>query len=127
MQNSKETKVVRYSGFEEKQSIQWDDEGQPLFSSACYICENINLDICMADHIARAVIVTSAAGKLRFRYSGPSFSIDRAFTPRGSTTDSQKRIIKTDSDNDLTHITDQDGNFLIYIDNCDLKRPSVYV
>ena len=46
MQNSKETKVVRYSGFEEKQSIHWDDEGQPLFLSACYICENRNLDVC---------------------------------------------------------------------------------
>ena len=98
-----------------------------LFFSASYICENRNFDICLADHIAGAVIVTSAAGKLRFRYSGPSFSINRPFTPRGITTDSQKRIIKADSDNDLTHITDQDGNFLVYIDNCDLNVHQVYV
>ena len=118
---------MHFSGIEEKQCIQWDDEGQPLFSSACYICENRNLDVCVADHIAGAVIITSAAGKLRFRYSGPSFSIDRAFTPRDITTDSQKRIITADSDNDLIHIIDRDGNFRVYIDNCDLKRPSVYV
>ena len=123
MQNCKETKVLRYSGFEEKQFIHWDDEGQPLFSSASYICENRNLDICVADHIARAVIVTSAAGSFRFRYSGHSSSIDRAFTPRGITTDSQKRIITADSYNELIHITDTEGNFLIYIDNCDLKCP----
>ena len=36
MQNSKETIVLRYSGFEEKQSIQWDDEGQPLFPLHVY-------------------------------------------------------------------------------------------
>ena len=95
-----------------------------LFFSTCYICENRNFDTCVADHIAGAVIVTSAAGKLRFRYSGPSFSIDRAFTLRGITTDSQKWIITADSDNDLIHITDQDGNFLVYFDNCDLKCPS---
>ena len=95
-----------------------------FFFSAYYICENRNLDICLADHIAGALMVTSAAGSFRFRYSGPSSGIDRAFTPYGITTDSQKRIITADSDNDLIHIIDQDGNVLVYIDNCDLKRPS---
>ena len=127
MQNSKETKVVRYSGFEEKQFIHWDDEGQPLFYSASYICENRNLDICVADHIARAVIVTSAAGSFRFRYSGPSSSIDRAFTARGITTASQReslqRTVITTSSTSLTRMV----IFLVYIENCDLKRPSVYV
>ena len=78
----------------------------------------------MADHIAGAVIVISAAGKLRYKYSGPSSSIIRTYTPRGINTDSQKKIITADSYTDLIHITDQDGNFLVYIDNCDLKCPS---
>ena len=60
-----QTKVVRYSGSTEKYSIQWDDQGQPLFpagyNTKC-LKENKNLDICLADPDARAVIVVSAAG-----------------------------------------------------------------
>ena len=37
--DGKETKVVRYSGFKEKQCIQWDDQGQPLYSSALFNCK----------------------------------------------------------------------------------------
>nr|XP_022316884.1 uncharacterized protein LOC111120464 [Crassostrea virginica] len=67
-----ETKVVRYSGSKEIQSIQWDDHGSPLFTTGTqfkymYLSENRNLDICVADHETDAVVVVNVAGKLRFR------------------------------------------------------------
>lgn len=48
-----QSKVVRYSGSKEKQSIQFDDEGKSFFSgnsNVKYITENRNHDICVTDN-----------------------------------------------------------------------------
>jgi DNA-binding beta-propeller fold protein YncE len=123
--DKKHFKIVRYSGSAEKQTIQFDDQGRPLFSceSVNYISENRNLDICVSDVKSEAVIVVNRSGKLRFRYTGHPSASKQSFYPSGIATDSQSHILIAEYKNYRIHILDQDGQFFRYIDNCHLDRP----
>ena len=126
--DGKPTKAVRYSGSRKKQTIQLDDQGKPLYSSnrysyIKYLSENRNLDICVADYDAGAVVVVSAAGKLRFRYTDPPSTPRGSFRPYGITTDSQANILTSDRYNHRIHIIDQNGHFLRFIHNCGFQLP----
>jgi streptogramin lyase len=118
----KQHKVVRYSGSTETQTIQYDDQGRPLYSRAWYISENRNQDVCVSDWDAKSVVVVTASGKLRFRYTGPPSNTGESFTPRAITTNSQGHILVADHHNARVHLLDQDGQFLRYI-LCGLSRP----
>eukprot|EP00105_Crassostrea_gigas_P032923 XP_011456127.1 PREDICTED: uncharacterized protein LOC105348425 isoform X1 [Crassostrea gigas] len=120
------SQIVRFSDSKEKQIIQFGDTGKPLFSSTIsskYISENRNLDICVSDSEANAVVVLTQAGKLRFRYPVSTSATKKEFKPIGITTDSQSRILASDLNNRKIHILDQDGQFLGSIDNCQLETP----
>lgn len=117
--DKQETKLTRYSGFTEKQNIQFNDNGQPLFpygSYIVYVNENKNKDICVTDNKAKAVVVVTQAGKFRFKYTGPpanAFSKE-SFDTMNITIDNQGRILTADHCNHRIHIIDQDGQFLHY-------------
>lgn len=125
--NDEETlsKVVQYSGTSQKNTIQFDDDGKPLYSGnnkTKYITENKNLDICVADSGAGAVVVVNFNGKFRFRYTGHSSEKRRnPFTPYGITSDSQSQILTADFKNHCIHILNENGKFLLYIEN--VKSP----
>ncbi|XP_065942751.1 E3 ubiquitin-protein ligase TRIM71-like [Magallana gigas] len=105
-----EAKVTMYNKIgEEIQNIQWNDQGQKLYSYPHYITENINGDICVSDNNLSAVVVVNKSGQYRFSYTGQE---SMGFDPYGICTDILGHILVCDSYNKAVHLFDQNGQFL---------------
>ena len=119
-------KIIRYQRQNIKQEINKDgqgnrilkDGGNPLFMS-----ENNNGDVCVSDLNADTVIVLDNTGNVRFRYNGTQARREKSFAPRDIVTDALSQIIVADINNNCVHILDQNGQFLICVDDCGLKKP----
>lgn len=108
-------KVMHFCGSIVIQTVQFDADGFPLYSSGSikYISKNRNLDICVSDCVAGAVVVVNQTGKFRFRHKGiNSKNSWRPFKPFGITTDNQGWILTSDWYNQIIHILDWDGLLL---------------
>lgn len=119
-----QTKVLRYSGSTEKQSINSTKNRTSFFYSPEVIIfqhasvRKKNFDICFADNNANAVVVVNQSNKFRFRYTFRGL-----LHPVGIATDSQIRILILYQGSNFILSTDQDGLFLRYINNCYLRCP----
>ncbi|XP_048770229.2 uncharacterized protein LOC125676401 [Ostrea edulis] len=92
-----------------------------LVTMKSFITENKNLDIVVSNIKIKKVVVVDKEGKFRFSYNG---NLKKPFDPRGVTTDSMCHILIADSSNNVIHIIYQNGQFLQYIDNCNLQGPN---
>ncbi|XP_062603329.1 E3 ubiquitin-protein ligase TRIM71-like [Saccostrea cucullata] len=119
-------KVVRYQEGAVKYEINKDEDGMPILSIGAYInyvAENGNGDICVSDSNARNVVVADKSGRVRFRYDGSPAKRRKSLDPLHIATDSMRQIIVADENNDCLHILDQNGQFLMCVDNCGLYQP----
>lgn len=116
------SRVVRYTEKKESKVIEYDKRGTNLFStnvsSALFLTENSNGDICVCDFAGKSVVVVDASGDLRFKYCGNISEQSKytSFTPIHIVTDVGHRIIISDYSNDTIHVLDCDGHFVCYIE-----------
>ncbi|XP_048743648.2 E3 ubiquitin-protein ligase TRIM71-like [Ostrea edulis] len=119
-------KIIRYQGHTEKQEIERDEDGEPIYKRGIYplrVVENNNGDICVSDGNADTVVVVDKSGRVRFRYDGTPARRKKSFYPRHIVTNSMSQIIVADNNNACLHILDQNGQFLRCVDNCGLDKP----
>ncbi|XP_061195205.1 uncharacterized protein LOC133203440 [Saccostrea echinata] len=114
-------KLVRYNSTGEHiQTIQYDNEGQGLYSVPIYITENRTGDVIVSDW--PCVVVTDCGGSHRFSYTGPPPG--SGLTPRGICTDALSHILVCDANTYTVQMIDKDGQFLSHIQTSHRKdRP----
>ncbi|XP_061183340.1 tripartite motif-containing protein 2-like, partial [Saccostrea echinata] len=120
-------KVIQYDVRSIKKEIQYDEQGEDLFSfqgGYIFMTENGNGDICVSLTAHRSLVVVNRAGEFRFSYRGTHDTRkDGEFSPQGVATDQLCQILIADSEIHCIHIVDIDGHFVTYIDNISLMDP----
>lgn len=109
---------IRNSGSTDKQTIQFNNKGKPMYSHGSYyryIKDNKNLYMCMSDGRARSVL---KAQELRLTCTVHQLLHGNNSISNGIITDSRNRIVTVEYICHCIHILHQDGQFLRYIYNC---------
>nr|XP_022307784.1 uncharacterized protein LOC111113785 [Crassostrea virginica] len=117
-------KIIRYQGQNIKEEINKDGQGNRILKdgdNALFISENNNGDVSVSDLNADTVVVVDNTGKVRFRYNGTQARREKSFDPRDIVTDALSQIIVADINNNCVHILDQNAQFLICVEDCELK------
>ncbi|XP_061179115.1 tripartite motif-containing protein 2-like [Saccostrea echinata] len=125
--DSRLKKIVQYQEGAVKCEINKDKYGIPILSPGRYInfvAENRNGDICVSDNNAGNVVVVDQRGNVRFRYDGLPAKRKEPLDPMQIVTDSMGNILVADENNGCLHILDQNGKFLMCVDQCGLDKPS---
>lgn len=123
-EDEKRARVMKYRNTQAIQEYYHDPKGRPLFPSgdtALYIAENKNSDVCVAVTSAHVVVVLSASGTVRFKYSDKTGK--KEFRPMGLATDSQCHILMADYFNSRVQVVDKNGKLLRNIEGHGIHLP----
>ena len=92
-----------------------NSKGELLFERPRYVCVNeTNQNICVSD-FKRGIIVLNHLGQLIVNYRGNKIICGKPFSPRGIACDRLGRILVADTDNDVVHLLESNGEFITYI------------
>ncbi|XP_062591436.1 uncharacterized protein LOC134252913 [Saccostrea cucullata] len=118
----KKSKITGFSGVHEVLRIQYDEKYNSYLSTDnddfLFLTTNTHGDIYVADWAGEAVVVFNALGDFRFRYTGNvSETKLKKFKPYDIATDINQNMLVTDTENNLIHVIDQDGNVIRHIEH----------
>ncbi|XP_078328793.1 uncharacterized protein LOC144623830 [Crassostrea virginica] len=120
-------KIIRYQRQNIKQEINKDGQGNRILkdgSNPLFMSENNKGDVCVSDRNEYTVVVVDNTGTVRFRYNGTQARRNKSFDPKDIVTDALSQIIVADIYNNCLHILDQNGQFLRYVEDCELTNLS---
>ena len=110
-----------------KQTIHFNREDNATWSgndSTKYLCESRNLDICVADVAARAVVDHTGALKSKYGFKGHPSKLDQKYTSNlPALPQTARATFWCNSNNHCVHILDYAGEYRHHLGDCNLKYP----